>query len=57
MYSNNGGLQLPESAVASYFKEETSGKWSLQAPPDDPVAKESHRYPIGFVTTGFVRGR
>ncbi|XP_031373046.1 uncharacterized protein LOC116189756 isoform X2 [Punica granatum] len=49
------GLQISESAVASYFKEESSGTWVLQTPLD-PLARESHRRGIGFVTTGFVRG-
>ncbi|KAB1225562.1 Ribonucleases P/MRP protein subunit POP1 [Morella rubra] len=49
-----GGLQMPQSAVKSYFKEQSSAKWELQIP--EAVAKESHRWPIGFVTTGFVRG-
>ncbi|XP_030481370.2 ribonucleases P/MRP protein subunit POP1 isoform X1 [Cannabis sativa] len=48
-----GGLQIPESAVTSYFKEDSSGKWELQMP-EDPTT--NHRMPIGFVTTGFVRG-
>ncbi|KAM7523324.1 hypothetical protein LguiA_013226 [Lonicera macranthoides] len=49
-------LQIAQSSLASYFVEHpSSGKWELQEP-DDPAAKESHRWPIGFVTTGFVRG-
>lgn len=47
---------MPQSAVTSYFKEQSSGKWELQIP-GDTVGRESHRWPIGFVTTGFVRGR
>ncbi|KAB2611982.1 hypothetical protein D8674_020014 [Pyrus ussuriensis x Pyrus communis] len=54
--SFDGGLQLPQSAVASYFAEQSSGKWELQMP-KDPVLRETYRSPIGFVTTGFVRGR
>lgn len=50
------GLQIPQSAVSSYFKEQSSGKWELHIPRDN-TALESHRWPIGFVTTGFVRGR
>ncbi|XP_015890689.3 ribonucleases P/MRP protein subunit POP1 isoform X2 [Ziziphus jujuba] len=50
-----GGLQIPQSAVTSYFKEQSSGKWELQIPEDDND-NISHRWPIGFVTTGFVRG-
>uniref|UniRef100_A0A5B6YLK6 Uncharacterized protein n=1 Tax=Davidia involucrata TaxID=16924 RepID=A0A5B6YLK6_DAVIN len=53
--SNDGELQIPESSLRSYFLQQPSGKWELQIP-DAPVAKESHRWPIGFVTTGFVRG-
>ncbi|KAJ4847667.1 hypothetical protein Tsubulata_046920 [Turnera subulata] len=49
------GLQIPESSVRSYFKEQHPSKWELQIP-QDPAAMESHRWPIGFVTTGFVRG-
>ncbi|KAF5745934.1 putative Ribonucleases P/MRP protein subunit POP1 [Tripterygium wilfordii] len=53
--SFDGKLQMPQSAVRSYFKEQSSGKWELQIP-DDLALMESHRWPIGFVTTGFVRG-
>ncbi|PRQ45218.1 hypothetical protein RchiOBHm_Chr3g0487761 [Rosa chinensis] len=53
--SFDAGLQVPQSAVTSYFKEQSSGKWELQLP-EDTVSRESHRWPIGFVTTGFVRG-
>lgn len=53
--SFDGGLQVPQSAVTSYFKEQSSGKWELQIP-EDTDSRESHRWPIGFVTTGFVRG-
>lgn len=49
-------LQLSQSAVTSYFKEQSTGKWELQIPEYNTVS-ESHRLPIGFVTTGFVRGR
>ncbi|KAL5579443.1 hypothetical protein UlMin_011885 [Ulmus minor] len=52
---NIEGLQMPQSAAASYFKEQPSGKWELQIP-EDSIASESHRWPIGFITTGFVRG-
>ncbi|KAJ0113232.1 hypothetical protein Patl1_00864 [Pistacia atlantica] len=53
--SNEIGLQMPESSVRSYFKELSSGEWELQIR-EDPASRESHRWPIGFVTTGFVRG-
>ncbi|KAH9786822.1 Ribonuclease Ps [Citrus sinensis] len=48
-------LQMPQSSVRSYFKELSSGNWELQIP-EDPASRASHRWPIGFVTTGFVRG-
>ncbi|XP_038894741.1 uncharacterized protein LOC120083179 isoform X2 [Benincasa hispida] len=50
-------LQIPESAVRHYFKlkEQSLSEWELQLP-DDDVAREYHRWPIGFVTTGFVHG-
>ncbi|XP_017179666.2 ribonucleases P/MRP protein subunit POP1 isoform X2 [Malus sylvestris] len=53
--SFDGGLQMPQSAVASYFAEQSYGKWEVQIP-EDAVLRETHRSPIGFVTTGFVRG-
>ncbi|KAK9281384.1 hypothetical protein L1049_004284 [Liquidambar formosana] len=53
--NNEEGFQIPQSCVSSYFKEQSSGNWEIQIPAD-PVARESHRWPIGFVTTGFVRG-
>ncbi|KAI6690641.1 hypothetical protein NL676_027469 [Syzygium grande] len=52
---NEIGLQMPQSAAASYFKEVCPGEWEIQVP-EDPIAKESHCWPIGFVTTGFVWG-
>ncbi|KGN53376.1 ribonucleases P/MRP protein subunit POP1 isoform X1 [Cucumis sativus] len=50
-------LQIPESAVKHYFKlkQQSPSMWELQLPEDD-VAREYHRWPIGFVTTGFVHG-
>ncbi|CAL1404604.1 unnamed protein product [Linum trigynum] len=48
-------LQVPDSSVISYFQKHSSGDWDLQIP-QDPAVMESHRWPIGFVTTGFVRG-
>ncbi|KAM4119411.1 hypothetical protein ACJW30_03G056900 [Castanea mollissima] len=53
--TDKGGLQMPQSAVRSYFKEQSPAKWELHKP-EDAIARESHRWPIGFVTTGFVRG-
>ncbi|KAG6653178.1 hypothetical protein CIPAW_05G057600 [Carya illinoinensis] len=49
--NDKGGLQMPQSAVRSYFKEQSSAKWELHIPED--VAKEVHRWPIGFMTSGF----
>ncbi|XP_068642677.1 ribonucleases P/MRP protein subunit POP1-like [Aristolochia californica] len=48
-------LQIPPSSVRTYFMQKPSGKWELQIP-EDPVARQSNRWPIGFVTSGFVRG-
>ncbi|KAJ8899138.1 hypothetical protein K2173_011135 [Erythroxylum novogranatense] len=52
---SDGGLQISHSSVRSYFKHQQSGNWELQLP-EDAADKQSHRWPIGFVTTGFVRG-
>ncbi|KAD5803374.1 hypothetical protein E3N88_14734 [Mikania micrantha] len=53
--SNKGDLQVPQSALSTYFVKQDSGKWEFQAP-KDPAAMESNRWPIGFVTSGFVQG-
>lgn len=53
--STEGRLEMPQSLVSSYFKELPCGNWELQIP-EDPASRESFRWPIGFVTTGFVRG-
>lgn len=50
------GLKLSESAMRSYFKENSSGEWGMQIP-NDSVGRESHRWPIGFVTSACVQGR
>ncbi|KAL0725809.1 hypothetical protein Bca4012_040408 [Brassica carinata] len=50
-----GRLTIPQSSVSCYFQEQPSGTWELNVP-EDPHTKQSHRWPIGFVTTGFVRG-
>ncbi|XP_077218174.1 ribonuclease Ps isoform X2 [Tasmannia lanceolata] len=50
------GLQIPQSLLKSYFIQQQSGKWELQIPGDPLIRQQSHRRPIGFVTTGFVRG-
>ncbi|CAN4099942.1 unnamed protein product [Withania somnifera] len=50
-----GELQVPESFVRSCFSQQTTGKWEFQVP-EDPAVKASYRLPIGFITTGFVRG-
>ncbi|XP_048232885.1 ribonucleases P/MRP protein subunit POP1 isoform X2 [Ricinus communis] len=52
---NEAGFQIPQSYGSSYFKEQSSGRWELQLP-ENAIARESYRWPIGFVTTGFVRG-
>ncbi|GAB4841787.1 hypothetical protein Ancab_022511 [Ancistrocladus abbreviatus] len=52
---NDAKLQISESFLSSYFTEQPSGTWEFQLP-EDSVSKESYRWPIGFVTTGFVRG-
>ncbi|XP_071690398.1 ribonucleases P/MRP protein subunit POP1 [Rutidosis leptorrhynchoides] len=48
-------IQVPQSSLAAYFVKQDSGDWEYQVP-EDPEAMESNRWPIGFVTTGFVRG-
>lgn len=53
---DESGLEMPQSYVRSYFKQLSFDNWELQLP-EDPASMESHRWPIGFVTTGFVRGR
>ncbi|KAK9058633.1 hypothetical protein SSX86_023475 [Deinandra increscens subsp. villosa] len=53
--SNKGELQVPQSSLATYFVKQDSGKWEYQVP-EDPAAMESNRWPIGFVTSGFVQG-
>lgn len=53
--SNKFELQIPDTFLRSYFVQQPSGIWDLQEP-CDPVGRESHRWPIGFVTTGFVHG-
>ncbi|KOM38058.1 hypothetical protein LR48_Vigan03g144000 [Vigna angularis] len=52
---NEEGLQMSQSAMRLYFKEHSSGRWEMQIP-DDSIASKSHRWPIGFVTTGSVQG-
>ncbi|GER27195.1 ribonucleases P/MRP protein subunit POP1-like [Striga asiatica] len=51
--SDYQSLQIPQSSLRSYFMHLPSGEWELQIPEDQSL----HRWPIGFVTTGFVRGR
>ncbi|CAH8306635.1 unnamed protein product [Eruca vesicaria subsp. sativa] len=50
-----GGVTIPQSSVSSYFQEQPSGTWELNVP-EDTHTNQSQRWPIGFVTTGFVRG-
>ncbi|KAF6175531.1 hypothetical protein GIB67_038105 [Kingdonia uniflora] len=49
------GLQISESSMRSYFMQQPSGIWELQTPVDT-MTSESHRWPLGYVTTGFVQG-
>lgn len=49
-------LQIPQSSASTYFSEDTPGNWILNLP-QDPNLLKTHRWPIGFVTNGFVRGR
>ncbi|KAI7748012.1 hypothetical protein M8C21_028876 [Ambrosia artemisiifolia] len=53
--NNKGELQVPQSSIATYFVKQDSGKWEFQVP-EDTAAMESNRWPIGFVTSGFVQG-
>ncbi|KAL6907812.1 hypothetical protein ACP4OV_001982 [Aristida adscensionis] len=48
-------LQLPQSHVGSYFSWLDPSTSSLQLP-EDNTAREAFRWPIGFVTTGFIHG-
>ncbi|XP_027178382.1 uncharacterized protein LOC113777480 [Coffea eugenioides] len=50
-----GKFQAPQSLPGSYFVQQPSGRWALQVP-EDPVVRESFRWPIGFITTGFIQG-
>ncbi|PIN17831.1 Ribonuclease P [Handroanthus impetiginosus] len=53
--SDEQQLQIPQSLLKSYFMQSPSGKWELQIP-EDLALREFYRWPIGFITTGFVRG-
>uniref|UniRef100_A0A0E0RBZ5 POP1 C-terminal domain-containing protein n=1 Tax=Oryza rufipogon TaxID=4529 RepID=A0A0E0RBZ5_ORYRU len=48
-------LQLPQSHVTSYFSWLDPSTSNLQLPNDDSTRK-AFRWPIGFVTMGFVHG-
>lgn len=48
-------LTVTQSFVRSCFTQQDSGKWELQVP-EDPSTRQSYRWPIGFVTSGFVYG-
>ncbi|KAK1319244.1 hypothetical protein QJS10_CPB04g01008 [Acorus calamus] len=52
---NEERLQIPQTLLNSYFSHSESSKWELQVP-EDPLSRQTYRWPIGFVTTGFVRG-
>lgn len=49
-------LQLPQSHVSSYFSWLDPSTSNLQLPNGDSTRK-AFRWPIGFITTGFVHGR
>lgn len=49
-------LKVPQSFVQSCFTEHESGKWELLNP-EECSTMPTFRWPIGFVTTGFVHGR
>ncbi|KAK1256802.1 hypothetical protein QJS04_geneDACA024758 [Acorus gramineus] len=52
---NVGCLWIPQTLLKSYFSQSESSKWELHVP-EDILSKQTYRWPIGFVTTGFVRG-
>lgn len=54
--TDNEQLQLPECVLKSYFVRLPSGGWDVQVP-EDSAMRQCFRWPIGFVTAGFVRGR
>ncbi|KAL8026555.1 hypothetical protein ABFX02_14G036000 [Erythranthe guttata] len=54
--SDDQRLQIPQASQKSYFKQLPSGKWELELPEDEEATDKSYRWPIGFITTGFVRG-
>nr|GEZ67721.1 ribonucleases P/MRP protein subunit POP1 isoform X1 [Tanacetum cinerariifolium] len=53
--SGKAELQVPQSSMTTCFAKQDSGKWEFRVP-EDAAAVESNRWPVGFVTTGFVRG-
>ncbi|XP_042401843.1 ribonucleases P/MRP protein subunit POP1-like isoform X1 [Zingiber officinale] len=48
-------LKVPQSFVQSCFIEQGSGKWEM-LDPEECSTVPTFRWPIGFVTTGFVHG-
>ncbi|MCL7030627.1 hypothetical protein MKW94_017671 [Papaver nudicaule] len=50
-----GQLQIPEPYMKSYYIQRPCGKWELKTP-EHPAERDSFRCPIGFVTSGSVRG-
>ncbi|KAM0858248.1 hypothetical protein ACQ4PT_047954 [Festuca glaucescens] len=48
-------VQIPQSHISSYFSSLDPGTNDLEHPKDD-TTREALRWPIGFVTTGFVHG-
>ncbi|CAD6216564.1 unnamed protein product [Miscanthus lutarioriparius] len=49
-------LQLPQSHVSSYFSWFDDPSTSSLQLPTDAAAREAFRWPIGFVTSGFIHG-
>ncbi|XP_047310597.1 ribonucleases P/MRP protein subunit POP1 isoform X2 [Impatiens glandulifera] len=53
--NREGEVQISQSLVSSYFVQKSCGKWEVQLA-EDPEERKCHRWPIGFVTSGFVQG-
>ncbi|XP_020573537.1 uncharacterized protein LOC110019963 [Phalaenopsis equestris] len=47
---------MSQSFIKSYFTRKGSEQWELHVPPQDSSILQWYRWPIGFITTGFVRG-
>ncbi|KAJ0976374.1 hypothetical protein J5N97_018339 [Dioscorea zingiberensis] len=48
-------LQIPQCTMRSYFSQNVSGQWHLNLPVDNSTL-QTFRWPIGFITSGFVPG-